>query len=110
MISLLQYLKDSRLDNPNITVLDPRLIRLDEILREVKQSEEWEEMKMTIMEYAKNIGIEQGIEKGMEQGIAVVIEMFQEWKKSIDETRDVVMEKFSLNREDADAYMEKYWK
>lgn len=102
LVSLLQYLKDSRLDNPNITVSDPRLIRLDEIFNEVRQSEEWEECKMTIMEYARN--------KGIEQGIAVFIETLQEWQKTLEETRDLIMEKFSLSREDADTYMEKYWK
>ena len=106
LVSLLQYLKDSRLDNPNITVSDPRLIRLDEIFNEVRQSEEWEECKMTIMEYAKNIGIQQGVE----QGISVFIETFQELKKTTEETHAVIMEKFALSREDADTYIEKYWK
>ena len=114
LVSLLQYLKDSRLDNPNITVSDPRLIRLDEIFNEVRQSEEWEEGKMTIMEYAKNIGIQQGIEQGMargvEQGISVFIATLQEWQKTMEETRDLIMEKFSLNSEEADTYISKYWK
>lgn len=116
LVSLLQYLKDSRMDNPNITVSDSRLIRLDKIFNEVKQSEEWEECKMTIMEYARNIGMEQGMEQGIKEGIkqgieksiVIIIETFQELKKTMEETRDLIMEKFSLNREEADAYISKY--
>ena len=42
LISLLQYMKDTRLDNPEIKVKDERLIELDRIVSEVKESEEWE--------------------------------------------------------------------
>lgn len=42
LISLLQYMKETDINNPNILVHDPRIIRLDEIVTEVKQSEEWE--------------------------------------------------------------------
>ena len=41
-----------------------RAIRLDAIVSEVKQSEEWEEVKMSILE----IGLQKGMEQGMEQG------------------------------------------
>ena len=40
LISLLQYMKDTRLDNPEIKVKDERLIELDRIVSEVKESEE----------------------------------------------------------------------
>ena len=40
LISLLQYMKDTRLDNPDIIVKDKRLLELDEIVTEVKQDEE----------------------------------------------------------------------
>lgn len=64
LVSLLQYMKDTTLDNKNITEKDERIVRLDKIVNEVKQSEEWEDAGMTIYE----MGMEQGMERGMEQG------------------------------------------
>ena len=46
-------------------VQDKRIVDLDRIVEEVKQSEEWEAVKMNILE----IGIERGKELGLEQGI-----------------------------------------
>ena len=60
-MSLLQYMKRTTLDNPDVTVTDWRIVRLDEIVSEVKQSEEWEEVRMNIYE----MGIERGIEIGL---------------------------------------------
>ena len=40
LISLLQYMKDTRLDSPEIKVKDERLIEIDRIVSEVKESEE----------------------------------------------------------------------
>ena len=48
LISLLQYMKDTRLDE--------RLIELDRIVSEVKESEEWEAVEMNILE----VGISNG--------------------------------------------------
>lgn len=56
LISLLQYMKDTRLDNPEIKVKDERLIELDKIVSEVKESEEWEAVEMNILE----VGISNG--------------------------------------------------
>lgn len=44
---------------------DERIVKLDAIVSEVKQSEEWEAVRMSIL----SIGIEQGIEKGIKKGI-----------------------------------------
>lgn len=62
LVSLLQYMKDTRPDNPAVTVKDERLVRLDEIVTEVKQSEEWEAVEMNLIE----IGEVRGIAKGEE--------------------------------------------
>ena len=59
LISLLQYMKNTTLDNPEIQVLDERIVELDKIVTEVRESEEWEEAKMTIYE----LGIQQGIDR-----------------------------------------------
>ena len=61
LVSLLQYMKKTSLDNPAIQVMDPRIVELDEIVQEVKESEEWEGVKMSIL----SIGIEKGNAEGM---------------------------------------------
>ena len=55
LVSLLQYMKNTSLNNPEIESKDERIIRLDEIVTEVKESEEWEAVQMNILE----IGISQ---------------------------------------------------
>ena len=69
LVSLLQYMKHTTLNNPDVTVTDWRIVRLDEIVLEVKQSEEWEEVRMNIYEMGIERGIEKGIEIGLEEGI-----------------------------------------
>ncbi len=64
LISLLQYMKCTTLDNHNVMVKDERIVDLDRIVNEVKQSEEWEAVEMNIFE----IGVEQGIEQGIVRG------------------------------------------
>lgn len=116
LISLLQYMKDSRLDNPEIIVLDDRLIRLDKIVQEVKQTEEWEDVKMTIMEYAmekgteigKEIGTEIGKEIGKEIGIkAFVIDGIEE-KCSTEKILEKLKRFFGLDEIEARAYYDKF--
>ena len=64
LVSLLQYMKDSRLENPAVTVKDSRIVELDAVVSEVKQSEEWEEAKMSIL----SVGIERGRAEGRARG------------------------------------------
>ena len=66
LISLLQYMRHTTLDNENITVKDKRILDLDRIVGEVKQSEEWEAVEMNIFE----LGVARGEERGIEKGIA----------------------------------------
>ena len=72
LISLLQYMKDTTLDNSNVSVKDERILHLDRIVNEVKQSEEWEAVEMNIfeigMEHGREVGIEQGKALGLEEG------------------------------------------
>lgn len=75
LISMLKYMKDTRLTNPEILVKDPRIIELDDIVTEVKASDEWEAVKMNILE----IGIEKGKEQGIQQVIWELVEL--NWKK-----------------------------
>ncbi|MBD5475220.1 MAG: Rpn family recombination-promoting nuclease/putative transposase [Lachnospiraceae bacterium] len=72
LVSLLQYMKHTTLDNENVTVKDERILDLDRIVGEVKQSEEWEAVRMNILEIGmargEEIGLERGLEKGREEG------------------------------------------
>ena len=65
LISLLQYMKETDIRNPEILVRDARIERLDEIVTEVKESEEWEEVHMSI--YSQ--GIEQGLVRARQEDI-----------------------------------------
>lgn len=65
----MQYMKNTTLDNPNITVKDERILDLNRIVGEVRQSEEWEAVKMNILEIGIAHGLEQGREQGIQQGI-----------------------------------------
>ena len=83
LISLLQYMKNTTLENPAITVQDERIIDLDRIVGEVKQSEEWEAVKMNILE----IGIEQGREEGRQEGeerLARLMQLLMDANRSED--------------------------
>ena len=72
LVSLLQYMKYTTLRNENITVRDERILDLNRIVEEVRQSEEWEAVKMNILEIGfeqgKEAGKKAGIEEGIEQG------------------------------------------
>ncbi|MDE7114277.1 MAG: hypothetical protein K2O57_08840, partial [Acetatifactor sp.] len=107
LVSLLQYMKNTTLDNPDILVKDERILDLDRIVGEVKQSEEWEAVKMNILE----IGLQQGIEQGMEQGmVRGMIETCQDLGISQSETLIKLIEKFSMGEDAAREQLEKYWR
>ena len=78
LVSMLQYMKETHLDNPEIVVKDSRLLELNEIVQEVKESEEWEAVKMNILEIGKEIGKEIGEEIGKEIGKEIGIEIGKE--------------------------------
>ena len=69
LISLLQYMKKTTLDNPEILVKDARIAELDKIVQEVKESEEWEELQMSILSIGVEKGRLEGIQKGRQEGI-----------------------------------------
>ena len=59
-------MKNTKIDNPEIIVKDSRILELDGIVTEVKESEEWEAVKMNILE----VGIARGREEGKIEGKA----------------------------------------
>ena len=69
LVSLLQYMKKSELDNPEILVRDERIMNLNRIVEEVKASEEWEDARMSIY----SVGVEDGIERGEHQAMLEMI-------------------------------------
>ena len=66
LISLLQYMKDTTLENPDIIMISPQLVELDKIVNEVRESTEWEDMKMNLIQLGREQGIEQGMAKERE--------------------------------------------
>lgn len=95
LVSLLQYMKETRIDNPNITVKDSRILELDHIVQEVKSSEEWEAVKMNIFE----IGIEHGMKKGIQQKLEELVKKKLEKGFSITEIADMLEENEDVIKE-----------
>lgn len=60
--TIIIFITQEDIFDKDVAVKDPRIARLDEIVSEVKQSEEWEEVRMNIYD----IGMERGMERGME--------------------------------------------
>ena len=46
LVNLLQYMKHTTLENADISVMDKRVLHLDSIVEEVKQTEEWEVVRL----------------------------------------------------------------
>lgn len=105
LVSLLQYMKNTNIENPEILVKDKRILEIDEIVTEVKESEEWEGIEMNILE----IGIQEGERRGREQGIQAVVEVCKSLDVSKEETIVKIMEKFSISKDEAENNMQKYW-
>jgi len=100
LVSLLQYMKETDIENPEILVKDERIIELDKIVTEVKESEEWEDTQMTIYDM--------GIAKGNENGIKALIKLCHEFNLSAEEIVRQIAEKFELDEVTATEYYEKY--
>lgn len=109
LVSLLQYMKNTDIDNPEILVKDKRILELDEIVAEVKESEEWEGIEMNILEIGIEEGERRGREQGIQQGIQAVVEVCKSLNVGKDETMKKVMEKFSLTEEETKKFVELYW-
>ena len=109
LISLLQYMKETDINNPNILVHDPRIIRLDEIVTEVKQSEEWEAVQMNLIEYGiskgRQIGIEQGERLGRANGI---IKTARKYHANEEDIISQLCEELAISEHEAREYIEKF--
>ena len=91
LVSLLQYMKETTIENPNILVKDARIVELDEIVNEVKESDEWEAVQMNILEI--------GIERGIERGINTLLEEQVQKKLERGKTIEVIAEELEQELE-----------
>lgn len=103
LISLLQYIKKTDLNNPEITIRDERLLELDRIVREVKQSEEWEVVSMDLID----IGISRGISQGEFKNLISLISRKKDRHCSVPETAEMLEADIPLVQQVYDA-LEKY--
>lgn len=84
LVSMLQYMKDTYLENPEILVKDSRLLELDKIVEEVRESDEWEAVKMNILEIGKEFGakekLKEQIQKKLKKGCSAeeIADMLEE--------------------------------
>lgn len=88
LVSLLQYMKNTTLDNPEIQVKDKRIVELDKIVTEVKESEEWEEVEMNIYE----IGMTKGTEIGEKKKLISLVCRKLAKNHSVEEIADMLEE------------------
>ena len=109
LVSLLQYMKNTDINNPEILVKDKRILEIDEIVTEVKESEEWEGIEMNILEIGIQEGERRGREQGIQQGIQAVVEVCKSLGVTKEETVKKIAEKFSIEDSEAEKYIEKYW-
>ena len=119
LVSLLQYMKHTTLENPEILVKDERIMQLNEIVTEVKQSEEWEAVRMSILsiglERGEKIGLEKGLnrgekiglEKGMARGLSCgkvqgkaqsILELLEENGPVSEKTRNMILSETDTER------------
>ncbi len=88
LVSLLQYMKESSLSNPEIIVKDSRIEKLAEVVEEVKQSEEWEAVKMSIY----SMGIDRGKDLGRIEGkIEDILDLLEELGPIPEELRTCIL-------------------
>ena len=99
LISMLSYMKDTRLNNPDILVKDKRIVELNDIVEEVKDSEEWEAVKMNILE----IGIEKGMQQGAEKKMLELVEKKLKKGQTISQIADALEESEEKIQEFADS-------
>ena len=99
LISMLQYIKETRIDNPEILVKDSRILELDKIVTEVKSSEEWEAVQMNILEVGIEHGLQKGLQQGLQQKLTELVEKKLKKGLSVTEIADMLEESEETIRE-----------
>ncbi len=90
---------------------------LDKEIERVKSNETWrrEYMKSILFwqeerHEAREEGREEGLREGREKGIDIYIELCQEMSVPKEQAFRKLQEKYELNKEEAEGYLNKYWK
>lgn len=99
LVSLLQYMKKTDLNNPEIQVKDKRLLELDNIVSEVKESDEWEAVKMDILD----VGILRGISQGEFKKLITQVNRKKTKNISVADIADILEEDPALVQQIYDA-------
>ena len=105
LVSVLQYMKETNINNPEIIVKDSRILELDMIVNEVRESEEWEGVKMNILEIGKEIGKEQELQRGIKNSV----KLCKGFGLTKEDAITKIMELFESSEENAKKAVEKYW-
>ncbi|MDO4331614.1 MAG: hypothetical protein Q4C58_02885 [Eubacteriales bacterium] len=107
-----RYAKEMRIDEAVKRTVNKCI--QEGILAEFLLTQKAEVMAMSIFEYNEEIELkkirEDEFELGREAGIGVLIDICMEFKLSRQETMMKLMEKFSLSQQNAEEYMERFWK
>lgn len=82
----------------------------DEYLRKHATEEGYKNGFQSGIEWGMEQGIEQGMEQGIEQGIKAVTETCQQLAVSREDTRQLLIEKFSVSGERAQQLLGKFWR
>jgi len=111
LISLLQYMKKTSLENPEVVIQDERMKKLDTLVTEVKESEEWEAVSMSIYSVAFESGLADGRMEGLTQGqIELVCKKLRKGKSieiiadELEEEVDAIRPIYELARSFAPEY------
>ena len=76
-------------------VKDKRIVELNDIVEEVKESEEWEAVRMSIL----SIGLERGMKKGVAWGIAKsILDILEETGPVSEKTREMIVTETDAER------------
>jgi vacuolar-type H+-ATPase catalytic subunit A/Vma1 len=96
-------MKNTDINNPDIIVKDERLLELDAIVGEVRESEEWEAVRMDLIDIGINRGIIQGISQGELKKLIAQVSKKKAKNCSVLETADMLETECSLVQKIYDA-------
>ena len=105
---LLAYMENTTLSN----AVDKELLELHEIISNVKSKEDVGERYMTLQEmidYEKRDSCEDGLKDGLKNGIMATINICKSLNLDSTQTKDKIVEQFSVTEEQADKYLNLYW-
>ena len=102
LVSLLQYMKKTDINNPYVTSRDERILKLDRIVNEVRQSTEWEENSMSIYVRSR----EEGRQEIIMRIINNIVNRSDE--TDVDQIADQLQVIMKIDHQTAKSYVETY--